>query len=78
LQLLGTNQVILRAPPASHRTWGHLSSLEKINMGLHESKYREHFKFLIKEIDGAITRYGLKATWYKKLWHESKEFGVNP
>jgi hypothetical protein len=74
LQLLGTNRVILRVPPPSQRTWNHLTPDEKIQMGLNEGKYNEHFKYFIKELDDVITHRGLKATWQRKIWQEIKDF----
>jgi hypothetical protein len=73
LQLIGNNRLVFRVPPSSQWTWGHLSPLEKIEMGLHEAKYKEHFIYLIKEIDTQIKRYRLKAAWYKKVWVELKD-----
>ena len=74
LKVPENNRVILRVPLASQRTWGHLSAQEQIQIGLQGSKYDKHLNTFVSSLDERLTEYGLKITWYKKLWYELKDF----
>ena len=74
LQVLETDRIMLRVPPPSQRTWGHLSALEKINMARNESKYEDHFSEFIKSLEDRLTHYGVKITLPKRLWRGLREF----
>ncbi len=74
LQLLGNNRIMLRVPPRSR--WHHdgaLSPDELIRMGLSKPQYDEHFNQFVRSLEERLSHYGLKVTWYKRLWRWFKE-----
>ncbi len=68
LQLLGNNKIMLRVPPPSRHTWGHLSPLEKIQIGLNKDRYNDHINYFIEKLENELKDHGFIATWYKKIW----------
>ncbi len=80
LLLLGSNRIMLRVSPRSR--WHHdfdLTPGEIIKLGLitnDESDrkfYDEQFNQFINSLEERLAHYGLKVTWYKKLWRVVKE-----
>jgi hypothetical protein len=74
LHSLGNSRIMLIVLPRSR--WYHAGDLtpdEKIAMGLNESQYDEHFKQFIEHLEDRLKHYGLKVTWYKRLWRGFKE-----
>ena len=74
LQSPGSNRIVLRVPPCSE--WGRygLNPKELAEMAYSGSEYDEHFLGFIKNLENRLRDNGLIVTWYKKLWHESKDF----
>ena len=80
LLLLGSNRIILRVPPRSrwHHDFG-LTPVETLTLGFiandeNDRKfYDEQFCQFIKGLEDRLGDYGLKVTWYKRLWRVIKE-----
>ncbi|MEK7354283.1 MAG: hypothetical protein AABZ77_07250 [Chloroflexota bacterium] len=83
LLLLGSNRIMLRVSPRSR--WHHdfdITPLETIKLGLitdggdEQKILDEQFNLFINSLGGRLRQYGLKVTWYKRLWFVTKELVV--
>ena len=73
LQSLGSNRTMLTVLPRSRWGDGNLTPTELAILAYNVSHYDEYFVQFIKRLDERLAHYGLRVTWYKRLWRVIKE-----
>jgi hypothetical protein len=68
LQSLGSNRTMLTVLPRSRWGNGNLTPTELAILAYSGDEYDEYFCQFIKRLDDKLTHYGLKLTWYKRIW----------
>ena len=71
LHSLGSNSNRTMLTRLSRSRWGNgsLTPMERSLMAYSGNEYDEHFDRFIKSLEDRLAHYGLKVTWYKRLWH---------